>query len=154
MHELEMEHEYQMRHIETMYKDKIKDLHTAYTDAMDMLRENIEMLEMNHNTELNNISSDLNVMKERHEVAMLELEAKYNAQLIVEYDKYLALEEAKDKMIKDYEVKLAELEESKQKTIENLTRTNESKLFNLNKMLDEVSKRKMVFDRSHILGRI
>ncbi|KAL0279051.1 UNVERIFIED_CONTAM: hypothetical protein PYX00_000691 [Menopon gallinae] len=137
MHELEMEHEYQMRHIEATYKDKMKDIHVTYTDAMDLLKENIEMLEMNHNTELSNITSDMNVMKERHEVAMLELEAKYNAQLIIVYDRYLALEEAKDTMIKDYEIKLAELEQSKTKTIESLTRTNESKLFNLSKMLDE-----------------
>lgn len=137
-HELEMEHTYQMRQTESAYAEKIKSIHDTYCQAIEELKEKIEILESNHNAELNNINTDINLMKERHEAQMLEMEAKYNAQLIVEYDKYLTLEELKKKMREEYETRLRILQESKEKTIEELTKAYESKLFNLNKMLDEV----------------
>lgn len=136
-HELEMEHTYQMRQTESAYADKIKDIHDTYCQAIEELKNKIEILEGNHNAELNNINTDINLMKERHEASMLEMEAKYNSQLIVEYDKYLTLEDLKEKMKEEYEARLDLLEKSKKATIEELTKSYESKLCNLNKMLEE-----------------
>lgn len=138
-YELEMEHAYQMRRTETVYQDKLKDIQNTYTQAIEELKETVEVLETNHNTELYNISSDMNVMKERHEAEMLEMEGKYNAELIEEYNKILKLEEMKVNVTKKYEEKLKSLRETKEKAIEELKRINESKLYNLNKMVEEVS---------------
>ncbi|KAK6624808.1 hypothetical protein RUM44_011672 [Polyplax serrata] len=136
-YELEMEHAYQMRHTETVYKEKLKDIQSTYTQAIDELKEMQELIEANHNTELYNISSDMNVMKERHEAAMLEMEAKYNAELIEEYAKVLKLEDTMVVLTKEYEGVLKTLRESKEKTISELKLVNESKLYNLTKMVEE-----------------
>lgn len=138
-YELEMEHAYQLRHTETVYNEKVKDIQDTYTQAIEELKESLEILETNHTTELYNISSDVNIIKEKHEAEMLELEAKYNSELIQEYDKVLKLEETKIVLTKDYEDKLKVLKESKETIISDLKRVYESKLYNLNKMVEEVN---------------
>lgn len=138
MHELEMEHAYQMRQTESAYEEKIKAIHDTYCQAIEELKEKIEELETDHNAELNNVNSDVSTLRERHEAVMLEMEASYNAQLIVEYDKHSTLEQLKEQMMKEYEVQLKYLQESKEATIEHLTKQYESKIFNLRKMVDEV----------------
>lgn len=143
-YELEMEHAYQMRHMETVYNEKITDIQVTYNQAIDELKAILESLEANFNTELYNISSDMNVMKEIHEGEMLEMEAKYNSELITEYNKVVNLEHLKIKLTNEYEHKLKDLKETKEQMIEELKRVNESKLYNMRKMVEEVNKRNLL----------
>lgn len=53
-----------------------------------------------HTTEINKMNNNGLEMKREHMAATEKLESSYNAKLIVEYDKYAALEE-KDKMLRD-----------------------------------------------------
>jgi hypothetical protein len=60
-------------------------------------------MDSHHTTELNSINSDICRMKTAHEQEILTLETNFNEKLIVEYDKYQALEAHTNKMRESYE---------------------------------------------------
>lgn len=60
-------------------------------------------LEADHVLEMNKIQTDISEMKGSHEQAMQTLETNYYGKLIVEYDKYTALDTRTTNMRDDYE---------------------------------------------------
>nr|XP_012150129.1 PREDICTED: cilia- and flagella-associated protein 57 [Megachile rotundata] len=110
MRELETEHAYKMRQIEVLHNDKVRDIHQGYCEAIEELRDNISRQQENHKIELNAINVEIVKMKEKHEETMKQVEMNYDAKLITEYDKYLALENSMNAMRKDYEKRLEEVE--------------------------------------------
>ncbi|CAK9808395.1 Cilia- and flagella-associated protein 57 [Anthophora plagiata] len=110
MKELETEHAYKMRQIEVMNNDKIRDLHEGYCEAIEKLRDKISKQQEDHKNELNTINVEIVKMKEKHEKTMKQVETNYDAKLIIEYDRYLALETSMNAMRQDYEKRLEEME--------------------------------------------
>ncbi|KAL2735709.1 cilia- and flagella-associated protein 57 [Vespula squamosa] len=110
MRELETEHAYRIRQMETQHNDKMREVHHGYRAAIQELKENIEKLQEDHTNELNNINVEIVKMKDVHEKAMQQMEISYDAKLIVEYDKYQALEEKNNIMRQHYEKCLDDLE--------------------------------------------
>ncbi len=60
-------------------------------------------LEADHILEMNKTQTDISEMKVSHEQAMQALETNYYGKLILEYDKYTALDSRCAKMREDYE---------------------------------------------------
>ncbi|XP_053985715.1 cilia- and flagella-associated protein 57 [Hylaeus volcanicus] len=110
MRELETEHGYKMRQVEVVHNDKVRDLHQGYCEAIEELRDKISRLQEDHKGELNSINAEIVTLKENHEETMKLVEMNYDAKLITEYDRYLALENNMSGMRQDYEKRLQELE--------------------------------------------
>ncbi|XP_043683652.1 cilia- and flagella-associated protein 57 [Vespula pensylvanica] len=109
MRELETEHAYRIRQMEGQHNDKMRELHQAYCAAIEELKDKINKLQEDHTNELNNINVEIVNMKNVHEKAMQQMEISYDAKLIVEYDKYQALEEKNNIMCQHYEKCLDDL---------------------------------------------
>ncbi|KOX70977.1 WD repeat-containing protein 65 [Melipona quadrifasciata] len=110
MRELETEHAYKIRQIEVVHNDKVRDIHQGYFEAIEELRDKISRLQEDHKNELNTINVEILKMKEKHEETMNQMETNYNAKLIVEYDRYLALENTMNNVRQNYEKRLEEVE--------------------------------------------
>lgn len=110
MRELETEHAYKMRQIDVIHNDKVRDIHQGYCEAIEELRVKISRLQEDHKNELNTINVEILKMKEEHEDTMKQMETNYNAKLITEYDRYLALENSMNLMRQNYEKRLEEVE--------------------------------------------
>nr|CAD7403159.1 unnamed protein product [Timema cristinae] len=138
MHELHTEHSYQTRQNEVAHTDKLKEVHASYCQAIEELKEKNEQLEVDHTQEMNNINSDIAKLKNAHEESLHTLEASYNAKLIVEYDKYHALEERLNRTRRDYEDQLAAFVETKVQEIQQLNEKYHTQLRDKNVQLEEL----------------
>ncbi|KAI4457029.1 cilia- and flagella-associated protein 57 [Holotrichia oblita] len=139
MHELETEHAYQMRQSEALHNATIKDIHEGYCSAIEELKEKNEQLEIDHMQEINNINTEITKLKSGHEVFVQTLESNYNEKLIVEYEKYIKLEEKMDKMRIRYDKELEDLHASKKESETNITNNFIQKLNEKEVQLEEVS---------------
>nr|CAD7457121.1 unnamed protein product [Timema tahoe] len=145
MHELHTEHSYQTRQNEVVHTDKLKEVHASYCQAriyllsaIEELKEKNEQIESDHTQEMNNINSDIAKLKNVHEESLHALEASYNAKLIVEYDKYHALEERLNRTRRDYEDQLASFVETKVQEIQQLNEKYHAQLRDKNVQLEEL----------------
>nr|CAD7587153.1 unnamed protein product [Timema genevievae] len=154
MHELHTEHSYQTRQNEVVHTDKLKEVHASYcqariyllsmllfrkfTLAIEELKEKNEQIESDHTQEMNNINSDIAKLKNAHEESLHALEASYNAKLIVEYDKYHALEERLNRTRREYEDQLASFVEIKVQEIQQLNEKYHAQLRDKNVQLEEL----------------
>lgn len=139
MHELETEHAYQMRQNDALHNAQLKEVHEGYCGAIEELKEKNEQLEMEHVQEINNINVEINKNKNAHEQFVQKLEASYNEKLIVEYDKYLKLEDKKMKMRNMYEQQLFELGNAKKDSESSITNFYLDKLREKEVQLEEVN---------------
>ncbi|XP_034177079.1 testes of unusual size [Osmia lignaria lignaria] len=138
MRELETEHAYKMRQIEVLHNDKVRDIHQGYCEAIEELRDKISRLQEDHKTELNTINVEIVKMKEQHEETMKQIEMNYDAKLITEYDKYLALENKMNLMRQDYEKRLDELEKHWNDELEKTTNKYEALLHEKKLQLEQI----------------
>lgn len=81
---------------------------------------------------------ETNQMRQSHEHFVQKLEASYNDKLILEYDKYLRLEDKMANMRNRYETELEELRELKRTTEESITNDFLSKLHEKEIQIEEV----------------
>ncbi|PSN49348.1 hypothetical protein C0J52_04287 [Blattella germanica] len=112
--ELETEHGYQMQKADEKNAEKVKEVHEGYIAAMEELKEKNEQLENDHTLEMNAINADIAKMKTNHSKDLADMEASFTEKLIVEYDKYQALEARTSRMREDYETKLETLHEKRE----------------------------------------
>lgn len=110
MRELETEHAYKMRQIEVVHNDKIRDIHQVYCEAIEELKNKISKQQEDYKNALNTINVEILKMKEQHEETVKQIETNYDAKLITEYDRYLALENIMNTMRQNYEKRLEEVE--------------------------------------------
>lgn len=137
MRELETEHAYKMRQIEVVHNDKVRDIHQGYLQAIEELRDRISRLQEDHKNELNTINIEILKMKEKHEETMKQMETNYNAKLITEYDRYLALEDTMNNMRQNYEKRLEEVEKHGIEELQNATTKYEALLHEKKLQLEE-----------------
>lgn len=156
-HEILTEHSYQMRQNDVTHNLRMKEVHEGYCVAIEELKEKNEVwlqniwnkmfefmflffqsLEAEHTQEIQNINMEITKMKTGHEVFVQKLEANYNDKLIVEYDKYLRLEEKMAKMRMNYEKRLEELTQAKKDSEEQITNDFLQKLKDKEYHLEEV----------------
>ncbi|KOC64830.1 WD repeat-containing protein 65 [Habropoda laboriosa] len=137
MRELETEHAYKMRQIEVVHNDKIRDLHQGYCEAIEKLRDKISKQQEDHKNELNTINVEIVKMKEKHEKTMKQVETNYDAKLIIEYDRYLALEISMNTMRQDYEKRLEEVERHGVEELQKATNKYEALLHEKKLQLEE-----------------
>ncbi|XP_022907952.2 cilia- and flagella-associated protein 57 [Onthophagus taurus] len=138
MHELETEHAYQMRQIETLHNAAIKNVHEGYCNAIEELKEKIEALEGDHFTEINTINEEIMKMKHNHEEYIQKLENSYNEKLINEYEKYLKLEQKMEQMRVRFLLEIEELIVSKKESEANITNSFVEKLNEKEVQLEEL----------------
>ncbi|OAD56123.1 WD repeat-containing protein 65 [Eufriesea mexicana] len=110
MRELETEHAYKMRQVEVVHNDKVRDIHQVYCEAIEELRDKISKQQEDYKNALNTINVEILKMKEKHEETVKQIETNYDAKLITEYDRYLALESIMNTMRQNYEKRLEEME--------------------------------------------
>ncbi|XP_035724749.1 cilia- and flagella-associated protein 57-like [Vespa mandarinia] len=110
MRELETEHAYRIKQMEGQHNDKMREVHQGYCAAIQELKDKMDKSQEDHTNELNDINVEIIKMKGIHEEAMEQMEISYDAKLIVEYDKYQALEEKNNIMRQHYEKRLLDLE--------------------------------------------
>lgn len=82
---------------------------------------------------------EINKLKSDHEVFVQKLENNYNDKLIVEYNKFLALEDKKEKMRVSFEQELFDLRAEKLQSEKNLTNEFTEKLLEREMQVEEVS---------------
>lgn len=139
LYELEMDHACLMRETDSKYAEKIKDIHDTYCQAIEELKQKTEQLETDHSVQLGSISDDVNQLKEKQGKEKSEMETNYTSKLLVEYDKFKALDAQKEAMVADYEARLTELQESKERATNDITKSFEEKIRQVTKKLEEVS---------------
>ncbi|KAK1133163.1 hypothetical protein K0M31_014517 [Melipona bicolor] len=150
MRELETEHAYKIRQIEVVHNDKVRDIHQGYFEAIEELRDKISRLQEDHKNELNTINVEILKMKEKHEETMNQMETNYNAKLIVEYDRYLALENTMNNVRQNYEKRLEEVEkhgiEELQKAVTKYEALLHEKKLQLEENQDEMTQQARVYE--------
>ncbi|XP_054279032.1 cilia- and flagella-associated protein 57-like [Macrosteles quadrilineatus] len=125
---LETDHAYQIKEMETEHSNKVQELHNGYCAAIQNLKDKNQELVAEHTVEINKMNSNSLEMKREHMAAMEKLESNYNAKLIVEYDKYAALDE-KDKILRDKLLRqIDELTKSKELALKRMAEEYEEKL--------------------------
>ena len=107
--ELESEHAYKTRHTMLQHNDQLREIHEGYCEAIEQLHDKIGKLEEDHANEINSINIEISKTKKKHEEAVRNMEISYDLKLIVEYDKYAALERRTNEMREDFERQLREL---------------------------------------------
>lgn len=95
-------------------------------------------MEADHIQEINNINLDISKTKASHDEFVQNLEANYNEKLIIEYDKYLRLEEKLERTRNMYEKRLFDLDVAKQTSENTITNTFLEQLKEKNDQLEEV----------------
>lgn len=95
-------------------------------------------MEADHIQEINNINLDISKMKTSHDEFVQNLEANYNEKLIIEYDKFLRLEEKMERTRNMYDKRLSDLETAKLDSENTITTTFLEQLKEKNDQLEEV----------------
>jgi hypothetical protein len=101
--ELETEHAYQMQKSEQHHTAKVKEVHEGYCAAIEELKEKNEQMETDHMTEMNAVNADIARIKRVHEHALSDLQDSFTEKLLVEYEKYEALQARTNTVSRDYE---------------------------------------------------
>ncbi|KAK4873590.1 hypothetical protein RN001_012950 [Aquatica leii] len=151
MHELLTEHSYQMRNMEVLHNLKLKEVHEGYCLAIEDLKEKNEQLESEHAQEISNMTVEMNNVKLAHEQFIQKLDVSYNDKLIVEYDKYLKLEDKMSKMRNNYETELQDLRELKKSSEESITNEFLQKLHEKEVQVEELIEETKAKTREHEL---
>ncbi|KAK5641374.1 hypothetical protein RI129_009921 [Pyrocoelia pectoralis] len=151
MHELMTEHSYQMRNIEALNNLKVKEVHEKYCLAIEDLKEKNEQLEAEHAQELSNMTVEANNLKLAHEQFVQKLDVSYNDKLIVEYNKYLLLEDKMGLMRTKYEKELEDLREAKKASEESITNDFLQKLHEKEVQVEELIEETKAKTREHEL---
>lgn len=94
---------------------------------------------MDHTQELNAINSEIQKIKEEHDLAVQELEVAFNEKLIVEYDKYSRFEDRTNQMRKDYEAKLKDAAAQMEAALQQAEENHLAKMQDKNLFIEEVS---------------
>lgn len=81
---------------------------------------------------------DMNNLRQTHEEFVQKLEINYNDKLIIEYDKYLLLEDKMANMRQNYENRLEDLHKAKQESEESITNEFLQKLHEKEVQVEEV----------------
>nr|CAH7744511.1 unnamed protein product [Callosobruchus chinensis] len=121
MKELETEHSYQVRQNEAVHALKMKDIHAGYCNAIEELKLKNEQMEADHLQEINNINAQITKKNQDHQLFVQRLEASYNEKLIVEYNKYIALEKKMEQMLREEEIRYLDLKREKEETEKQIT---------------------------------
>lgn len=100
---------------------------------------------------MNNINADILRMKAANDQAMQEQELMFNEKLIVEYDKYSALETKLANVRIKYNIQLEELRQSKDSEIELLNETYKAQLNDKDVQLEEMHEEIKQLIREHEL---
>ncbi|XP_031354286.1 cilia- and flagella-associated protein 57 [Photinus pyralis] len=120
MHELMTEHSYQMRNVEALNNTKMREVHEKYCMALEDLKDKNEQLESEHAQEISNMTVETSNLKLAHEQFIQKLDVSYNDKLIVEYHKYMSLEEKMGAMRTKYEKELDVLRDAKKTSEESI----------------------------------
>ncbi|KAF7997460.1 hypothetical protein HCN44_006031 [Aphidius gifuensis] len=120
MKELESENTFKTRQTELYYNERISEIHQVYTEAIEELKCNIDIMNEEKTIEMDNINSDIIKMKNEHEKIIKNMEINYDKRLIIEYDKYSDFERQYNKMRENYEDKLKELHDKYKIQIDDL----------------------------------
>ncbi|CAD6207355.1 GSCOCG00010189001-RA-CDS [Cotesia congregata] len=136
--ELETENSYKLRQIEVKNCEKLKEINGGYYEAVQELLERIERMKEDRQSELNRINVEILRKKKENEEVIKEMESDYNNKLILEYDKYVALEKARNDMRKDFEDKMAELKERLLGERQQMARKFEEEIFEKTAEIEEL----------------
>ncbi|CAH0564937.1 unnamed protein product [Brassicogethes aeneus] len=149
--ESETEHAYQMRQSDAIHALKMKDVHTSYCGAIEDLKEKNDKMDSTHTNVLNKIHEEIAAMEICHDEYVMKLEANYNEKLIVEYDKYVQLEERLSKVRKDFQQELEDLDQAKKDSEDTITADFLEKLKDKEMQYDELTEESANKDREHEL---
>ncbi|XP_037094875.1 cilia- and flagella-associated protein 57-like [Pollicipes pollicipes] len=107
--ELRLENEYQLRLKDMTYGDKIRQLTERADQDIQTLNDTIESLKEENEADRDAHKQQLEDIRAQHQEEVQLLESNSNAKLIVEYEKYQALENKMAMMKEDYEKQLVDL---------------------------------------------
>ncbi|XP_057334478.1 cilia- and flagella-associated protein 57-like [Microplitis mediator] len=138
LRELETEHAYKLRQIEIAHNEKLREMNSGYYDAVQELLARIDQLKEDRQNELNKINVEIVKMNADHEKSRQDMEIDYNNKLIIEYDKYQALEKAKNEMRLDYEAKIAKLRETLEQERDQMALKLEAEIYDKSLQLEEL----------------
>ncbi|XP_037094873.1 LOW QUALITY PROTEIN: cilia- and flagella-associated protein 57-like [Pollicipes pollicipes] len=106
--ELRLENEYQLRLKDMTYGDKIRQLTERADQDIQTLNDTIESLKEENEADRDAHKQQLEDIRAQHQEEVQLLESNSNAKLIVEYEKYQALENKMAMMKEDYEKQLVD----------------------------------------------
>ncbi|KAF5287488.1 hypothetical protein FQA39_LY04116 [Lamprigera yunnana] len=149
MHELVTEHTYQKRNMDSMHNLKIKEIHEGYCGAIETLKQKNEQLDTDHAQELSNMTLEMNNLKLNHEQYLQKMDILNNDKLIVEYDKYLQLEEKMSKLRSNYEAQLEGMREEKMALKESMNNDFMSKLQDKDVQIEELHEEQRAKNKEH-----
>ncbi|KAF5270192.1 hypothetical protein FQR65_LT05672 [Abscondita terminalis] len=151
LNELLTEHSYQMRNIEVIHNMKLKEVHEGYCVAIEDLKDKNEQLEAEHAQEISNMTVEMNNLRANHEQLLQKLDVSYNDKLIVEYDKYLVLENKMSQMRSKYDTELEELRQAKITSEESITNEFLQRLHEKEVQVEELLEETKAKTREHEL---
>ncbi|KAF0306764.1 Cilia- and flagella-associated protein 57 [Amphibalanus amphitrite] len=135
--ELRLENEYQLRLKDMTYGDKIRQLTERAEQDIQTLNGNIEALKDEKSEDHAAHNRELETLHAQHEEEVQLLESNNNAKLIVEYEKYQALENKMALMKEDYEKQLVEQAEADRAELAAQAEEYEDRLTEKVALLDE-----------------
>ncbi|XP_072157636.1 cilia- and flagella-associated protein 57 [Bemisia tabaci] len=143
--EMENEHDYVTKKMETKYEEETAKLLEYYNSVIEDFKKKNHELETEHKVKLNRIQAEIVQLNEDHLQDMQNIENKYNRKLVEEYDKYQQFESKVQSMKEDFERQMEEQQMQKLKEIEKITSEFQSELqsrsLEISKLQDELKQK-------------
>lgn len=136
--ELKTENEYQMRLKEMSNADKMKELTERFMQEMEALKTKNQLLKSEKEKADTKHDNDTLQMCDEHNRKIQDIENLHNQKIMLEYDKYQELQTATQKKQEEYERQLIEMDQSKDKALNELEQKYQDDISKLTINLEKV----------------
>ena len=138
VNELKTESEYQLRLKEMSSSDKMKELTEKFIQEMESLKTKNQVLKSEKEKSDAKHESQLATVIEKQNKELQELENTNNQKLMLEYEKYQDLQSKTQKIQEDYERQISEMDQSKEKAINEMQDHYEDVVHKLNLQIEKL----------------
>ncbi|XP_065124868.1 cilia- and flagella-associated protein 57 [Paramisgurnus dabryanus] len=126
--ELQEENKYQLSLRDMTYKEKIAELTERFSQKINSLNTEIEVLKTEKEKQHAAHSKVLSEILEKHEKVLQDIETTNNQKLMLEYVKLQDLQLKMQRVQQEYEHQLHSVEDSKTRALEEITKSHEAEL--------------------------
>lgn len=134
------EFQYQLSQNEIFDGQQMAEVHRTYCQALEELKRLNNELEERHTAEMNQVTFQINDMKEEHKKQLDNLATQYSERMLIEYQKFTNLRENMLELRESYQVKLRKSAGTLQDTVESLESDYKKQLDERRELIRELMK--------------
>lgn len=134
------EFQYQLSQNEIFDGQQLAEVHRSYCSALEELKKKNNEIEQRHTEEMNQITFQINDLKDEHKKQLDNLANQYSERMLIEYQKFTNLRESMLELRESYEAKLKKSAGTLQDTVEGLESDYKKQLDERKELIRELMK--------------